>query len=452
MPLAMIGAGRRIRAGIGANGFSQLANIGIQLAAVPLFLHFWGANGYGVWVLLLAVVDYLRLIPLGFPEAAANDMTMRVGREDRAGAIVTFQSVLALYLMLWGLLLPMAALLTFLPLGTWLNLEQLTDQGLTTLLGVLALSVFSASLMGVLRTGFHCAGQFARGTMASTFVLLFETSAVVVVVARGGDIFTAAMALGVARVIGTLAFALYLRRHVPWLPIGVGDWDWHRTRELFVPALGFVSAPLTMALRIQGVVVAIGIVLGPTVVAAFTVLRTLSRVLVQAVTVVNSAVIPELSRYFGAGDADSLRVLHHRVFSFALWASLFGGLFFALVGEWFFAIWTGGGVVFDPVLFHWLLLAAALDGLWNTSSTYHWATNSFHLIALVLLFGAVSLLVFVYALLPEFGVRAVAVGTVIMDGFILVFIVRRSLRKLDETWPGFLGSVLRPWRLWSRPT
>ena len=81
---------RRLR-GIGANTFQQVV-FTIQLVLVPVFATRWGLERYGIRLLLSAVRSYLSLSDFGFATAAASDMTMRVAREDKRGALVTFQS------------------------------------------------------------------------------------------------------------------------------------------------------------------------------------------------------------------------------------------------------------------------------------------------------------------------------------------------------------------------
>ena len=83
----------RLFKGFGASLYGQAVVVVIQLAGVPILLSQWHAVLYGEWLILFAIPAYLSLGDLGFSLSAANDMTARVGRQDRAGALTVFQSL-----------------------------------------------------------------------------------------------------------------------------------------------------------------------------------------------------------------------------------------------------------------------------------------------------------------------------------------------------------------------
>jgi hypothetical protein len=55
---------RRIILGVGANVFSQVVSIFIQLVSLPVFLQYWDTSTYGSWLLLSAMPAYLSLSDL----------------------------------------------------------------------------------------------------------------------------------------------------------------------------------------------------------------------------------------------------------------------------------------------------------------------------------------------------------------------------------------------------
>ena len=82
---------KRLVKGFAAQGFAQAINLIIQIGSVPLFIHFWGKLLYGEWLLISTVPSYFALSDLGFANAAGTEMTMRVARGDREGALKVFQ-------------------------------------------------------------------------------------------------------------------------------------------------------------------------------------------------------------------------------------------------------------------------------------------------------------------------------------------------------------------------
>jgi len=77
----------RILKGIFASGFGQAVTILIQLTGLPIFLHFWGVEKYGEWLILSAIPAYLAMSDFGFACVAANDMTMWVAKNQRDKAL-----------------------------------------------------------------------------------------------------------------------------------------------------------------------------------------------------------------------------------------------------------------------------------------------------------------------------------------------------------------------------
>src|SRR5438128_6286169 len=83
----------RLFKSIGANAYGQLVSVGIQLISVPIFLHYWGVELYGEWLILSAIPAYLSLSDIGFASVAGNDMTMRMAKGDQHGALEVYQSI-----------------------------------------------------------------------------------------------------------------------------------------------------------------------------------------------------------------------------------------------------------------------------------------------------------------------------------------------------------------------
>ncbi len=83
---------KRMALGFLSNWVSRLAGTVIQLVQVPVFLHFWSVPLYGEWIAINAIPAYLSFSNIGFGTVAGNEMTMLMGRDDKAAALRVFQS------------------------------------------------------------------------------------------------------------------------------------------------------------------------------------------------------------------------------------------------------------------------------------------------------------------------------------------------------------------------
>ena len=356
---------QRIQHGVGANAYGQLVTVIVQLIGVPILLHAWGTQLYGEWLILFAIPGYLSMVDLGFSQSAGNDMTARVARGDRAGALSVFQSLGVLVYGMTAIGLALSALTIFhLPLHEWLNFESLDADSARWTLWLLSATVLVTLPDGVTHAGFRAGGEYAfHYSMYSTVRLLQFAGIWVTALAGGGAVAAAAMFLAI-RAVGSLIFAVMVVRRHPWLSYGSEKAKVAELHRLLSPALANMAIPLAQALNLQGMVLVVGAVLGPLAVVVFSTLRTLTRLALQMVLAVAHATEPELATAYGADDRGLMRTLFVHAVRGGLWLALFAAAGLALFGGFILDVWTQGKVAMHPVLFAWLLGSAVASVLW----------------------------------------------------------------------------------------
>ncbi len=435
----------RLVNGFAAQGFGQIISLIIQVVSIPLFIHFWGKVLYGEWILLSTVPAYFALSDLGFANAAGNEMTMRVARGDRPGALVVFQSAWAL---VTGLTFAPIALLMgtaqFLPLMHWLKLATLTHTEVTTVILILLVQLFfdlQTSLIGI---AYRCDGHFAAGTMIRNFVRLSEFLAGMTALCLGAHFVGVALATVLTRMVGNALTIWDVRRRSPWLAMGWRHADWPTLKAMVSPALSFMGFPLGNALSLQGMVTVVGHLLGPVAVVSFNTSRTLSRFVWQIMSAITNTVWVELSTAFGAGDIPLARRLHRRTCQAAIWISVPLCLVLLAAGRPIYHLWTHGKVAFDPVLFALLLLVVICNSFWSASYITLIAVNRHQKLALVYTLATGFSLVIAVMLTRLFGLHGAALALLVIDVFMSNYVVARSLALVQDTLPGFIRAVLTP--------
>src|SRR5882757_9845291 len=141
--------------------------------------------------------------------------------------------------------------------------------------------------------------------------------------------------------------------------------------------------PLGNALSLQGSLLAVGYALGPTQVVIFSTARTVSRVALQMVQMVNFTFEPEMSIAYGAGNYALTRTLLRRACQLALLVAVVIVLVMMTFGPWFLTHWTSGHVPPSRNL----LLVVVLYALWSTSATLMTATNQHQKLATYYILG-----------------------------------------------------------------
>lgn len=438
------GLKRRFLRGLGSTALNPVVTAIIQLGTVPLLLHAWGAAKYGDWLLLSAIPSYLALANLGFGDASGSDMTVRVARGDRQGALETFQSSWALLMAVSAAAVALAfASVWWIPWHSWMHLSSLSDRQAAQIVLVLAIYIIAGQQCGVVESGYRCDGNFALGTLWGTMLRLVETVFATVVGIVTGNLLYSALTFLIVKSLGAIAYALVLRQKSPWLSLGLRHARLDRIRELAAPALGFMALPLGNAFGIQGFTVLIGALSGPVAVTMFSTLRTLARVNFQLTTAIGWAVWPELSKAFGAGNISLARLLHRRAYQAGLVLSVAACLFLWFAGPLIYQGWIRHAVSFDANCFHILLLVTLANSLWFTSSVVPMSTNSHHHLSMAFLAASALSLGAGWALIPGMGLPGAACSLLLTDLIMVSLVLRTSLRQLHESFGDFTAALFR---------
>jgi O-antigen/teichoic acid export membrane protein len=434
---------RRLFRGLGATALQPVVAAIIQLSTVPLLLHAWGAAKYGDWLILSAIPSYLSLTDLGFGDASGSDMTMRVAAGDRKGASETFQSS---WVLLTVVSLLVGLLATFLiwrvPWHRWVKLSSLTDFQASAVVLIFGAYLLIGQQCGVFESGFRCDGNFVTGSLFGTLSRLVETGLATAMGISTGSLLWAAATYLITRAVGTIAYALLLRRKSPWLRIGLSDARLSRVKELAAPALGFVALPLANAISIQGFTLLVASALGSVAVTQFSTMRTLTRVNFQLMTVIAWAMWPELSRAFGERNVPLARALHRRAYQAGLAISMVTGSVLWFCGPMIYHLWIRNAVTFDVRCFHVLLFVTFANSLWFTSSVVPMSTNAHHRFTST--FVALSLLSvgLGWVLVRQRGLSGAALALLLTDLSMNYLVLRTSLRQLQEKLGEFIKAIL----------
>ena len=415
----------------------------IQLVQVAVFFRFWATNVYGDWLIVNAIPSYLAFSSIGFGNVASNEMTMLNSAGDREGALRVFQScwwLISLICVAVGLLL--APVLYLVPAATLLNIHAISWSDTKWIILYLGLSVLLGQLEQLMSAAYTCVARYPYGTFVKNMIVLAAFTATMVPVVLGYGPRTAALAFAVANGIGTVVFGLFVRRDIPWLEFGWKHARFSEIRRLASPAFAFMGFPIGQAFNQGGTLMAVGYALGSVDVAIFASTRTVSRVALQMVEIVNNTVWPELSLAYGAKNIDLLRSLHRRACQAALILSSFIVICMMMFGPWFLTRWTVGHVPRSRGLLSILLLVAVVYSLWSTSSTLAKALNLHQRLAAWYMAGTGVTVIFTYLLAARYGLYGAAASLMISEIIMNLYVLPVSLRIAHDTFAGFMASLI----------
>lgn len=352
---------RRLLSGAGATGLGKIWIMLVQIAQVPILTTYWGADTYGLWLMLSTVPVYIALADFGIGTAAGVEMTKHMARDDREAAAKVFQSA-------WVLLTSVSAGIggiALLVICGWYYFDstQLSVQiaaGCMILASILTLQVF------IQRAIFTACHSFAKGQFLNDLAIPVQGAGVAVVAWMGGGIIDAALFTVAIRCLWILLFLQQSNRLAPWCRFGISGAERTVIRVLMRPSFAAFSMTLSNAVGLQGMILAIGWAMGPGAAAVFGTIRMLCRAPLQFSSLLSRATLPELTRSQEAGQhALTRRLTRFNLFSTAA-VMVPVSLLLAVFGSNLLEIISHDNLTAPS---HWFFLAAMSSlfySLWST--------------------------------------------------------------------------------------
>ncbi len=433
---------RRLALGFLSNWISKLAGTIIQLIQVPVFLHFWSVPLYGEWLLVSSIPSTLSFANVGFGSVAGNEMAMAEAAGNRQAALRSFQSSWWFISGLCGVIIALGGVaLVFFPMGHRFPLIGARDA--KWVIFALGVSVLLGQLENLLQAAYRSIGRYPFGSFIKSCFSLGAFAAMLIPVVLGGGVRAVAITFAAANLLVTVILSFMVARDVPWIEFGVRHASWAEIRRIAGPAIAFMGFPIGNALNLQGTLIAVGWALGPTAVVVFGTARTVSRVALQMVQMVNNTFEPELSLAFGAGNIPLVRRLHRRACQFALLVALAIVSAMVTFGPWFLHHWTGGHVPPSRTLLSILLLVVIAYSLWSTSSVLLTSTNQHQRLAVWYIAGTGLTCGLIFLVARRFGLYGAALSLICSELVMNLYVLPTSLRIAQDHLPAFLASLLQ---------
>lgn len=436
----------RLKRGLKGQLFGTIVQMIIRFAEPSLLLSFWGGRLYGEWLMITAIPALLVMTEASFSDAARREMMMRHGAGNTAGVLSVFQSMWVTLFLISLCLGALVAIATYmLPLAGLLQVESINRNHLNIIFVLLGIHMLLSSQAGLLYGGFQCEGCYGLGASLTALMQLLEFCGLVVAVVMGGGPEAAATGYLAGRVVGLSLLRLQLYRVAPWLRYGLGFASFREVNRLWSSAFSGLAFPLGVALNAQGMRLLIGTMLGPSAVAVFAVIRTLSQLASQPVAFTYRLMEAEMARAFGAGQRDLLLHLFRHLCSVSVWGALIMSLTLAIVGEKLLEFWTDGHTPMNWPVFILLLLAVVANSVWNAAIALPFVTNRYQKISIgyALIYGGGAILSAFFAIYMV-GFVGTGAGILLADVAMIVFVVPIAIRQQGETWLTWVRAVLTP--------
>jgi O-antigen/teichoic acid export membrane protein len=408
---------KRLLKGIGANFLGQLINIASRFLLVPLFLLAWGANIYGEWLLLSSMVTYLTLTDMGGALYIGNRMTQAFAHRDDELFRKILHTGLALFLAI-----PLVVFIVFITLifffnpSPFLHITQTSHRVVILILALLAFQFVISLPQGILIRVYFAVEMLPRGVMLLNLMQFFSLS----LVAGGLWLGWGMVPIALLQIIpyGIIAgTALYdLNRKFPQFQVfSLKEADFSFGLSFIKPGLHFFLIQVSQAFSIQGIVLVVGMVLGPIQVVLFSTIRTLVNLIRSFFEQISHAAWPEMTRLDAQQDMDKFLDLFRVILRSTLSASVLFMMIFHCFGGFIYHFWLRKTVPFEQPVMDLFLIYMGQFIFWLTCSHPLLATNRHQTLAKALFISSILTIGLAYLGGQHLGLPGIVLGMIIAN-------------------------------------
>ncbi|WP_339726245.1 hypothetical protein [uncultured Paraglaciecola sp.] len=342
---------RRILSASFASWVGLLANIVIQIALVPVYLSYWGAETYGLWLVFLSIWSFLIIIYNGYQIYVGFEV---IKVADRKPAVNTIMSSTMIIVM------GISALLVFMSLMFWkydtgslLGLSAEMANLLGQLLIIYSIAwLVSGSFHGVLEKWLIPYGFNPYFSWFRTGRLVISNLVAVISVSNGLSIFNTVFVMALSDILvfwlSSCFLIKVLRRH---------ELGWCKNVSLLLGLSYFKGSSYLMLKYLLDSIRNVGlrILLAPSLpvnqIAQFTTLRTPSNIVMQGANSLAFAIQPELMGAIRDKEFNKVFVLNTFIWLLISFLIIPFVYTLQLVMPFLFELWTLGKLSFDNEVF-----------------------------------------------------------------------------------------------------
>jgi O-antigen/teichoic acid export membrane protein len=408
----------------------QMINIASRILLVPLFLLAWGPGIYGEWLLLSSMVAYLAITDMGGAVYIGNRMTQAYAHRDQELFRKILHTGLALFLAI-----PLVVLIIFLTVifffnpAAFLHISQTSHRTIMLVLALLAFQFVISLPQGILLRVYFAVEMLPRGVMLLNFMQFLSFALV-----AGGLWLGWGMApIALLQIIpyGLIAaLVLYdLNRKFPQFQIlSLKAADFSFGLSFIKPSLHFFLIQVSQAFSIQGIVLVVGMILGPVQVVLFSTMRTMVNLIRSFFEQVSHAAWPEMTRLDAQEDIDKFLVLFRVILRSILVASILFITIFHFFGGYIYHFWLRKTVPFEQPVMDLFLIYMGQFIFWLTCSHPLLATNRHQTLAKVLFISSILTIVLAYLGGRHLGLPGILLGMIVGDVLLPFWFVPYLLR------------------------
>ncbi|MDQ3815296.1 MAG: flippase, partial [Armatimonadota bacterium] len=401
------------------NWLSFAATIVTGFFMSPFLVRHLGDSHYGVWILLGSLVGYLGLLDFGIHPSIVKRVAEFRARGDQeainrlvTGGLAVFTVLSIVSLALTGALAIFFNDLFHTPVA------DNTIAILVLIVGLnFAINLPASVFIGVLR-GYQ---RYDLDAAVTSFVILSRCVFIIWFILQGYGL----LALAILTFAFDMARLVYLIHRVfrinSDIHVAREHLDWQETRQLLGYSSHFFLITLGTQLNFVTDSIVIGLFLPTASVTLYFIANRLVTYLRDLVVEMTGVLMPAISDLHASQDDTRVRELHVISTKYTLLISLPVAAILLIMGDTFIALWIGPGYQTSALILRILTIAIMAHLIGLPTASVLTGLGQHRVIARFTIAQALANLILSLLLVKPFGLRGVAMGTLIsMVGFMLV--------------------------------
>lgn len=318
----------------------------------------------------------LGLLDLGVAHASASKAVILSSKNDEQGIRTCLHTALAFSLGVCIAIIIVGAVA--IPLIDWKSLLDLSSidnteasHALLWLLGYICINLLGNPLNAWLRA----IDRTATGIFLLANRRLIDIAVTIAALFSGCNIVELAIWMFISQTIFLATLVLYTSIQSPWPMLGLKSASTKELRSVIKPATAHIGITIGQTATLQGGIQILNQFAPEAIVIAYSMSRTLMRLILQIGVVCSQALRPELSRLIGLGEHIKATLLTKRITALAVITAIFTYSLLIVFGPWIIQLWSQRQIEAD----HWSLALIGAHALMNVSwyvpAAYQMAEN-----------------------------------------------------------------------------
>ena len=324
-----------------ANWVGVAASSLVAFFLTPLIIYKLGTSTYGIWSLVHSLIGYLGLIDMGIRGSVGRYINYYLARDDnqRVNQVVSTSISFLTIVCLVGVSVAYVISINFKLFFPKTPNELL--KSLEIILPLMSINVWLAFMTSIFRNIMMALDRFEVLNGISLGMLVLQTSGIVLVLYQGHQLIGLAVVLTVTSLVTLVVTYKVASSFYKALQVNPG----HANRDRFLEMWKFGMASFTTRAASESIHhsdrVIVMIFLGPSMVAIYSIARTLLELGQKVIEQIGSTLYPSIMKAGSVSNIDDLQ----RIFTeYARLSFYFGTLIFvglSVFGEQFIQLWLG---------------------------------------------------------------------------------------------------------------